>query len=205
VIWNLGNKPTAGGLHRSIFNQEDDPMNTKLLAAAAMSLCLGATGALAQTTTGTAGTAATGTAGTVGATAGMTAQMHTQMPADWEGDIADAFYTDTEAGTLRDDEDDMRTRFDDLDEDHQARVRDYCEQFAMDRDMMQEGQADAAAGTAATGTATTGTAATGTGATGTAATGTAGQMDHTADYAAGAAHHASLERICAMIEEWDDA
>jgi hypothetical protein len=162
-------------------------MTYKLLAVAAITLSLGSTSALAQTATETTGTAATGTAAT---------GMQDRMPVEWEGAVGDAFYEDTELGTLRD-EDDMRASWDDLGDDDREAVRDYCERFAM----MDEVGDDAAAGT---GTATTGTAATDTattGTTGTATTGTAatGAADPLAD-----THHASIQQICELIED-DDA
>jgi len=150
-------------------------MTYKLLAVAAITLSLGSTSALAQAATDTTGTAATGTAAT-GA--------HDRMPMEWEGAVGDAFYEDTELGTLRG-EDDMRANWEDLDDDDREAVRDYCERFAM----MDEAETDAAAETE---TDTTGTADTGTAATGAA--------DPLAD-----THQASIRQICEMIEDDNDA
>lgn len=165
-------------------------MTYKLLAVAAITLSLGSTSALAQAATDTTtGTAAAGTAATGAATG-----MHDRMPMEWEGAVGDAFYEDTELGTLRD-EDDMRASWEDLGDDDREAVRDYCERFAM----MDEAGDDAAAGTGAatTDTATTGTAATGTAPAGTDATGAADPH--------AATHQASIQQICELIEDDDDA
>lgn len=169
-------------------------MPYKFLAIAAMSLSLGATGALAQTTQ-------TDTTTGVGTGAAVTGMQHDRMPMEWKGNIGDAFYSDTELGTLRTD-DELRTGWEGLDEDDQATVRDYCERFAMDDDRAGTG-ADAQVG-ATTGTAA-GTDATTGAATGTGTVGTTTDTGAAVDPAAGAGmHQASLRQICEMIEDDDN-
>lgn len=78
----------------------------KLLLAASLSLGL-ATAAVAQTSTDPA----IGGAG--------------NLPMGWDGAIGDAFYSDTQAGTLRS-EDEARANWDTLSSEQQAQVRSHC-------------------------------------------------------------------------------
>jgi len=167
--------------------EENTAMTHKFLAIAAMSLSLGATSALAQTDTTTG----------AGADAAVGGMQHGAMPMEWEGAIGDAFYSDPELGMLRAD-DEMRTNWEDLDEEDRTAVRDFCEQFAMDDEGPELG-ADAQAGAATDTTADTTTgAATGTGTVGT-TTDTGATME-AADPGADM-HQASLRQICELVED----
>jgi hypothetical protein len=90
-------------------------MAYKLLLATAVSLGLGTGMALAQSTT---------TAPSVGATPDSSASA--QLPAGWEGAIGDAFFSDTDSGTLRSEEE-VRANFNSLSAEQQAQVRSHCE------------------------------------------------------------------------------
>lgn len=92
-------------------------MTYKLLAAAAFSLTLGAS-ALAQAPA----PAPAPTGQETGATAG------SGLPAEWEGAVGDAFFSDVEAGTLRS-EDEVRANWQDLSAEQQAQVRTDCASF----------------------------------------------------------------------------
>lgn len=86
-------------------------MSYKIIPALAFSLSLG-TAAVAQTMD---------TDIEAGAETGLAAE----LPAGWEGEIAEAFFEDEELGALRD-ESDVRANFEDLDEIQQAQVRAHC-------------------------------------------------------------------------------
>lgn len=92
-------------------------MSCKFLIAASLSLGL-ATGAVAQTApqTGT-DPAAAGTSTSTGTGSG--------LPMGWDGAIGDAFFSDTEAGTLRS-EGEVRANWDTLSSEQQAQVRSHC-------------------------------------------------------------------------------
>lgn len=92
-------------------------MSYKLLLAVALSLGMGSGLALAQSDTSGA---------TLGATADVTTDA--QLPTGWEGPIGDAFFSDTDAGTLRS-EDEVRANFDALTVEQQAQVRSHCETY----------------------------------------------------------------------------
>ena len=92
-------------------------MTYKMLAIAAMSLSLGATTALASQS----------------GTTGMSGMQSDGTPSDWEGAIADAFYSDTERGTLRSTEE-MRNNWEDLSDEDKGVARDHCASIAMDAD-----------------------------------------------------------------------
>jgi hypothetical protein len=171
--------------------EENKIMTIKLLAIAAMSLSLGATSALAQA----AQTDTTTGVGT-GATDGM---QHESMPMEWEGNIGNAFYSDSELGTLRSEEE-MRTNWEGLSEEDQSAVRDYCERHAMDDGGAGVGADTGAGADAGTGAATDTGAPTGS-ETGTAGTaGADGTATAPADPGAGM-QQASLRQICEMIED----
>ena len=89
-------------------------MTPRIIAALALSLSLG-TAALAQTST-------TGTDTSSGAATGAT----TTLPTGWEGDIANAFFSDPTAGTLKSDEE-IKTGFEGLSAEQQAQVKTDCE------------------------------------------------------------------------------
>ena len=90
-------------------------MSCKFLIAASLSLGL-ATGAVAQTAPQT---------GTDPAAAGTGASTSSGLPMGWDGAIGDAFFSDQEAGTLRS-ETEVRSNWDTLTSDQQARVRSHC-------------------------------------------------------------------------------
>ena len=97
-------------------------MTCKLLTIAAMSLSLGATTALA----------------TQIGTPGMSTMQNDSMPSEWEGNIGDAFYSDTDLGTLRSDEE-MRTNWENLSDEDKGAARDYCNSIAMDNEQAMTG------------------------------------------------------------------
>jgi hypothetical protein len=90
-------------------------MATKLLIAAALSLGLGSGLALAQSDT-------------TDSAAGAAPSMDTQLPAGWEGAIGDAFFSDTDAGTLRT-EAEVKSGFEGLTPEQQAQVRAHCDTY----------------------------------------------------------------------------
>ena len=157
-------------------------MTRNFLAVTAMALSLASTSALAQTTG----------AGTDG-TAGMAGADQAGMPAEWQGAIGDAFYSDAELGTLRDAEE-MRSNWDGLSEDDQAVVRDYCADFDTAGDQTAP---DAEAG------ADTGAAAD----TATTQEGGTGQVEEPGSpgtqsgVATTDAHQASIAQVCELIDE----
>lgn len=164
---------------------EKETMTYKLFAIAAMSLSLGSTTALATQSDTTGG-------------AEMSGMQHGSMPMEWEGDIGDAFFSDTERGTLHS-SDEMRENWDDLSDEDQDKVRDHCESDAMDDERaMMERDTGAASNTQ---TGQTGSAAgTDSGMEADATTGT----DTMADADAGM-HRASILEICEMIEDDNDS
>lgn len=87
-------------------------MTYKLLVAAALSLGLGSAVAMAQTEPAETETAP-----------GVTASP--QLPAEWEGPIADAFFSDQETGTLRP-QDEVQSNWEALTDEQQAQVRADC-------------------------------------------------------------------------------
>jgi hypothetical protein len=86
-------------------------MSYRIVAALALSLGL-STAALAQTDTTTGGAAGAG--GEV------------MLPAEWQGDIASALFSDPQAGTLKSEEE-IRSGWGSLSADQQAQVRSECE------------------------------------------------------------------------------
>lgn len=93
-------------------------MTYKLLLAATLSLGLGTGIALAQSDTTTDSTLGATPDATVGS----------GLPAGWDGAIGDAFFSDTDAGVLRS-EDEIRANFNTLTETQQAEVRDHCQTY----------------------------------------------------------------------------
>ncbi|QGZ34616.1 hypothetical protein [Stappia indica] len=144
-------------------------MSCKFLIAASLSLGL-ATGAVAQTApqTGT-DPAAAGTSTSSG------------LPMGWDGAIGDAFFSDPQTGTLRP-ETEVRSNWDTLTSDQQARVRSHC----------------ASVDTASSATTTPGAGSDVTGSTGSAG----GQAPAgTALPTAKSDHTASIQQACGWIKE----
>lgn len=86
-------------------------MTYKLLVAATLSLGLATATAMAQTGT---------TQPEAGAAAG------SQLPMGWDGAIGDAFFADSELGTLRSQEE-VTANWENLTEEQQAQVRSHCD------------------------------------------------------------------------------
>ena len=152
-------------------------MTYKLLTIAAMSLSLGATTALVAES----------------GTTGMSGMQSDRMPSAWEGAIADAFYSDTEHGTLRSGEE-MRTNWDGLGDADKNAVRDYCDSVARNNDQARMGTGGDMSSGAITESGTTAGVDTST------RTGSTSGLAGTAGDASGAMHHASLQQICQMVE-----
>lgn len=90
-------------------------MSCKFLIAASLSLGL-ATGAVAQTAPQT---------GTDPAAASTSTSTSSGLPMGWDGAIGDAFFSDTQIGTLRS-ESEVRANWDALTSEQQAQVRSHC-------------------------------------------------------------------------------
>lgn len=149
-------------------------MSCKFLIAASLSLGL-ATGAVAQTAPQT---------GTDPAAAGTSAGTGSGLPMGWDGAIGDAFFSDTEAGTLRS-EDEVRANWDTLTSEQQAQVRSHC--VSVD--------------TAGNATTTPGAGSDVTGSTGAAGS-TGGQgAGGTALPSLTTDHTASVQQVCGWIEQ----
>ena len=146
-------------------------MSCKFLIAASLSLGL-ATGAVAQTAPQT---------GTDPAAAGTGASTSSGLPMGWDGAIGDAFFSDQEAGTLRS-ETEVRSNWDTLTSDQQARVRSHC---------------------ASVDTASSATITPGAGSDVTGSTGSAGSKAPagTALPTAKSDHTASIQQACGWIKE----
>lgn len=152
-------------------------MSCKFLIAASLSLGL-ATGAVAQTSTQTAPQT-----GTDPAAAGTSTSTSTSsgLPMGWDGAIGDAFFSDPQTGTLRP-ETEVRSNWDTLTSDQQARVRSHC----------------ASVDTASSATTTPGAGSDVTGSTGSAG----GQPPAgTALPTAKSDHTASIQQACGWIKE----
>lgn len=138
----------------------------KLLLAASLSLGL-ATAAVAQTGTDTA----------VGGSG--------NLPMGWDGAIGDAFYSDTQTGTLRS-EAEARANWDSLSSEQQAQVRSHC--VSVDT----AGGAGTMPGNDSDVTGSTGS------------TGSAGSQSSSSDTSlpgAGADYTASIQQVCSWIEQ----
>lgn len=146
-------------------------MSCKFLIAASLSLGL-ATGAVAQTAPQT---------GTDPAAAGTSTSTSSGLPMGWDGAIGDAFFSDPQTGTLRP-ETEVRSNWDTLTSDQQARVRSHC----------------ASVDTASSATTTPGAGSDVTGSTGSAG----GQAPAgTALPTAKSDHTASIQQACGWIKE----
>lgn len=145
-------------------------MTCKFLIAASLSLGL-ATGAVAQTAPQT---------GTDPAAAGSSSG----LPMGWDGAIGDAFFSDTEAGTLRS-EGEVRANWDTLTSEQQARVRSHCASVdtASNVTTTPGANSDVTGSTGATGSTS------GQGASGTSLP--SPKMDHTA----------SIQQACGWIKQ----
>lgn len=112
----------------------------KNLAIAALALGLSTSVVYAQDSSG---------AGTDGAASGSTNATDAQMmPKTWSGAIGETFYSDTTAGTLRE-ESDIKTRWSSLSSEQQTQVREDCKTFSA------SSGANDTAGTSTTGAAST--------------------------------------------------
>jgi predicted Fe-S protein YdhL (DUF1289 family) len=164
-------------------------MNKRILLAAAVSAGI-CSAAFAQTTPDTA-------AGAMGP----------GLPTTWEGPIADAFFDDVDAGTLRTD-DELRSNWQNLTDEQQAQVRAHC--LTVDTAAAAPADTDTTA-------ATTPSAGTDAGTTAATTPGTSADTDTTASTttpgAAGASgtaaadmefganvDMATLTRLCDMVE-----
>lgn len=173
-------------------------MTRNLTLTALLSLGLGATGALAQTSP-----APTAPAPEAGASIGTV----TTLPQGWDGAIGDAFFDDTEAGTLRS-EADISTSWRALSAEDQATVREYCVRFEAEHgsEAGMTGTGATATGSATAGTdgaagsttATAGTDATGAPATGTDSSSAATTMPGVAGTDGG--YQTSIAQICSNID-----
>lgn len=110
----------------------------KNLAIAALTLGLSTSVVFAQDAAGTDGAAS-------GSTNATDAEM---MPKTWSGAISDTFWSDSTAGTMRE-EADMKTRWSSLSSEQQAQVREDCKTYSA-----SSGSNDTA-GTSTTGAAST--------------------------------------------------
>lgn len=173
-------------------------MTRNITLIALLSLGLGATGALAQTSPAPA-TPAPGADATIGTV--------TTLPQGWEGAIGDTFFDDTATGSLRS-EADISTSWRALSAEDQATVREYCVRFEAEHGTEAgmtgtgvTGTGDTTVGTggaAATGGSTAGTDATGAPATGTDSSGAATTMPGTAGGEVG--YQASIAQICSNLD-----
>jgi predicted Fe-S protein YdhL (DUF1289 family) len=136
-------------------------MKYALIAALTASVGL-TTAALAQTTPTAEGSAQTAVSG---------------LPADWQGEIAAAFFADPETGTLRSEEE-VRSNWANLSAEQKASVTGYCETVV-----------------AGTDTDTTASVTTDSETTGDAAAGATTGADATVT--------ASLEQLCGWIENME--
>ena len=100
-------------------------MLQKLLAASAFTLMLSLSAVAQDSTTSGSDNAGNPSSSTTGAEAGDTTGATDPMPSTWNGAIADTFYSDVNARTMRE-EADMTTRWGALTADQQAQVKSDC-------------------------------------------------------------------------------
>ena len=192
-------------------------MKRSIIAATALSLCLG-TAAFAQSGTATTDTGASGAAGTTttGASAmGLSASADTGIPSTWSGQISDSFFSDPAEGTLLSQEE-VKANWASLSADQQAQVRQDCSSMSasatgMGSDTMASGTTGSdLSGTS--GSATTGSDTMASGTTGLDATDSGTTASTTTGSGSGAAtgstestlnsatQTASMTQLCAWIE-----
>lgn len=149
-------------------------MTYKLLVAATLSLGLGTAVAMAQTDNAQP---------EAGATSDSAAS--TQLPSGWDGAIGDAFFSDTQQGTLRS-QDEITANWETLTDEQQAQVRADCDTI----DTAAAGTMDAPAGDNAAGSSSDSTAS-------------ADSMDDqvtTGSTTGDAMHTASIKQVCDMVD-----
>lgn len=127
-------------------------MKAKLLLASVLVAGFAAT-SWAQTGTGTGGVGAGNGAG-----AANSSGMRNGAPAEWQGTLGDAFYSDFSAGTLRS-QDEIRSNWGNLSPENQAMVREHC--ATMDTASATGGTSTMGGPAAGTDTTTSGTDSTG--------------------------------------------
>lgn len=149
------------------------PMTYKLIAAATFSLGLCTAIAMAQTDT---------TMPDTGAAPDTAAG--SQLPSGWDGAIGDAFFADSELGTLRS-EDEVRANWETLTDEQQAQVRSHCATVDM---AAADTTNDAAGGTTGDTTA------------GDTTTGADDDVTTSSTSPEGAMHTASIEQVCGWVD-----
>ena len=155
-------------------------MTYRLLVAATLSLGLGTAVALAQTS-----------------------QTAANLPSDWDPAIADAFFSDTEMGTLRT-ETEVQTNWADLTTEQQAQVRAHCATVDTAGSALPPAGSDTTAGASTDTTTGMSGGTTGSDTTAGASTDTTTSTDSditTGSTTIGPIHAAGLEQVC----DWIDA